>query len=246
MTDLSVIIPACNEAKRLQKTLPTVMLHLALMQCRAEVIVVVNGSTDETENIVYHMQKTAPVVLRMVNSLPGKGSAVRAGMLSARGDLRYMADADFATPISEIANFIEQARIADVVIGWRKGQRQNDPLLRKIIAAGSKLAMRTLVPGIHDSQCGFKMFTKLAAIDIFSRATVDGYGFDAEAIYMARMREYTITQLPVQWQHDPDSRVRTLDSVRVLREIMQIERNARRGIYNRDVDIVQISAAAYF
>jgi dolichyl-phosphate beta-glucosyltransferase len=220
---LSVIVPLHNEQARLEPCLEKLIPHATRYNC--EIILVDNGSTDDT----WKMCKVAKSIYRPVHAIHlderGKGLAVRTGMLAAQGRYRYMCDADLSTPAKEIHRFIEKARIYDVVIGSRELDRtfvKTTPLRRFIGRAFHKL-VGSLVPGVLDTQCGFKMFRDYAAKTIFDNAAVNGMAFDVEALSLARRDGYSVYEMPVAWEHDPSSRVRLVgDSLEMLRDVLRL------------------------
>jgi dolichyl-phosphate beta-glucosyltransferase len=147
-------------------------------------------------------------------------------MLAARGKYRYMADCDLSTPVREIANFMRAIDDwQDVVIGSREMQREavKATFKRRVIGRAFHLLTGALVPGVRDTQCGFKMFTGAAAETIFSRAKINGMAFDVEALYLARRLGYRVKEMPVPWEHDPDSRVNLVtDSLQMLKDVLTI------------------------
>jgi len=224
MKRLSIIVPLHNEEKRL----PFCMSKLINFQHtygtpNCEIILVENGSSDktfETANAyLWHYQNVH--VLRLPSR--GKGAAVRLGMLFATGDYCYMADCDLSAPIKEIQKFIDHMEFgADLAIGQRLG-RDNAPLQRQLSSYAFHGLVSKLVPGIEDTQCGFKMFTNDAARDLFSLTKIDGLAFDVEVLYLAQQRGYTIGQCPVDWTHDDDSRVRVWgDSLDMVQDVLAI------------------------
>jgi len=256
--DLSIIIPAYNEEQRITPTLERVHQFLSaqtrslvtggadVAPLRYEIVVVDDGSADGTAALVERLGQRLPG-LRCVRSIPnrGKGSAVRIGMLAARGAVRLMCDADGSMPAEEMPKLL--ARIAagdtDVAIGSRYaggalvGVRQ--PLYRRLWSRlCNRIVQRTLVPGVRDTQCGFKAFTASAATDLFGRARIDGWAFDLEVLALASRRGLAIAEVAVSWTDDRRSRVNPLkDMWKVIREAVTIRRNLSRGVYG------QLSAA---
>jgi glycosyltransferase involved in cell wall biosynthesis len=238
--DLSVVVPAYNESLRIPPTLARLHAFLSTQPYRFEIVVVDDGSRDNTCEVVEGLIATMPG-LRLVRSTPnrGKGSAVRIGMLAARGQLRIMSDADGSMPPEQIPALIAPivACQADIAIGSRyaPGAKTDvrQPLYR---VAWSRLCnrviQRTLVPGVRDTQCGFKAFTAEAARDLFRRGKIDGWAFDLEILAVAKRREYRVTEVGVEWSDDGRSRVNPLkDLWKVIREAVTIRRNLRHGVY---------------
>lgn len=235
---LSIVIPAHNEEKRLPPSLGRIHQYLSAQSYTYEVIVVENGSHDRTSEVVREFAVEHPYVQLLEVKTRGKGLAVKAGMLHARGEYRFICDTDLSMPIEEIAKFLPPAHTHyDVLIGSREGKgarRIGEPeyrhLMGRVLNAIVKL---TAVPDFEDTQCGFKMFTRAAAEDLFSVQRMTGIGFDVELIYVAKKRGYRIVDVPITWYFDPDSRMRLFqDSLKVLLEIWEIRRNWRKGLYD--------------
>jgi dolichyl-phosphate beta-glucosyltransferase len=233
---LSIVIPAYNEAARIAPTLRAVAGWVAMEGIVAEILVVDDGSSDATVQVVEQLADELGS-LRVIASTPnlGKGHAVRLGMLSARGTLRLFMDADHSTPVHELPKLLDRiAAGADVAIGSRRApgavRGVPPPWYRR---AWSRLANQVvqaqLLAGIHDTQCGFKLFTAAAARQIFARVTTCGWGFDLEALVLARQLGYRIDEVAVTWSDDPRSRIHPLrDAVRITRELLRIRRAVRR------------------
>ena len=242
--DLSIIIPAYNEAQRLPPTLERVASFLATLPLRSEIIVVDDGSKDDTCGVVERAMTRTPA-LRLVRQTPnrGKGAAVRAGMLAARGQIRVMCDADCSMPPEQLPRLLAPitACAAEISIGSRyaEGARTDvrQPLYRVLWSRlCNKVIQRSLVPGVRDTQCGFKAFTAEAARDLFGRARIDGWAFDLEILALARRRGFSIAEVGVEWKDDGRSRVNPLkDMYKVVREALTIRKNLRRGVYNKSL-----------
>ena len=224
MVKLSVIIPAYNEQARIQDTLDRCISFLGRQLYQSELIVVENGSTDETAQLV-RMKQLDCSWLRMIQLDEGdKGQAVRAGMLQAQGELRYMADADLSTDIGELRRFIglKYQTGADLVIGVR------DPIigqtkLRELMSRGFGLATGLLLGfGYPDTQAGFKLFSASAAEQIFGRLQVMGWAFDVEVLHLAQQLDLSVAQLPIPWLAQPGSKVRPLVPLRMLLDLARI------------------------
>lgn len=236
---LSIIIPAHNEERRLPRALEAIDSFLQSWGQSAEVIVVENGSTDRTAEIVEAFARDHPYVRLIRDPQRGKGRAVRQGMLAARGRYRYICDADLSTPIEEVVKFLPpQLDHFDVAIGSREApgaRRIGEPLYRHLIGRVFNTIVRLLaVPGFQDTQCGFKMFRAEAAEDLFRTQRLDGMSFDVEVLFIARLRGYRIVEVPVTWYFNPESRVRLFrDSLNMFRELLLIRWNAWKGRYAR-------------
>lgn len=236
---LSIIIPAYNEAKRLPLTLIDIDKHLEQQEYSYEILVVNDGSTDETAEIV---NRFLPLVQNMklidnkVNR--GKGAVVRQGMLAAKGTWRLFMDADNSTSIVEFNKMIPYFKERyEVVIGSRdvKGAKTSpsQPLHKRILGnIGNLIIQALLVPGVWDTQCGFKCFSDEAAEKIFRLAKIDRWGFDAEALALARLLGYKIKEMPVFWVNDPRTHVSLKTYLQVLLETVKIRWWLFRGAYN--------------
>ncbi len=238
--DLSVIVPAYNEEARLERALCSYLDYCHGHRVSAEIIVVDDGSTDGTSRLVEQLAGENPE-LRLIR-LPenrGKGYAVRSGVVNARGRMVLFADADGATPLSEVERL--QAAIetgADIAIGSRvlqaEGVRVEARFYRRVIGRIFHRMVETLtVRNVRDTQCGFKLFRGPVAHDLFSRMRMSGFSFDVEVLMMAQRRGYRIAEVPVNWTHQPGSKVNLVtDSARMLRDLFVIRGHYLRGEYN--------------
>jgi len=235
---LSIVIPAHNEEKRLPPTLEQVFAFLGSQNYDAEVLIVENGSTDRTYELSrsYIEQHKNLRVIREGGR--GKGLAVQRGMLEARGQYRLMCDADLSMPIEEVAKFLSpNASDFDIAIASREApgaKRYDEPRYRHLGGRMINWIIRLLIlPGLQDTQCGFKCFRAEAAQDLFKRQTLMGWSFDIELLFIARQHGYRIIEIPIDWYYRPESKVNALrDAVRMIQDIFQIHRNARRGLYD--------------
>lgn len=234
---LSIIMPAHNEERRLPPSLAKIDAFLAAQPFTAEVIVVENGSHDRTVEVTQAFAADHPYVKLMVVQTRGKGLAVKAGMLAAQGEYRFICDVDLSMPIEEIVKFLPPYSDGyDVSMGTREGagaRRIGEPSYRHLIGRINNLIIKvTAVRGFEDTQCGFKMFNRRAAEDLFRVQRMSGIGFDIEILFIAKKRGYAIRQVPITWYFDADSRMRLVqDSLKLLREIWEIQRNWRAGVY---------------
>ena len=234
--ELAIIVPAYNEASRIEATLEELSTYLRTRTWTWEVLVVDDGSLDATAAVVEGFSRREPRVRVQREPHRGKGGAVRAGMLASRAAFRFLADADLSMPAREIGRFMPPSVDGDVVIGTREGtgaRRIGEPLHRHLAGRAFNTIVRSLlVPGIQDTQCGFKLFTGRAADEIFSRVTVTGWAFDIEVLYLARLTGLKVREVPVEWHFHPDSRVRMLrDSAGMFAELLRIRGRAWRGGY---------------
>ena len=242
---LSIIIPAHNEELRLPPTLKTVNAYLEKQPYASEVIVVENGSRDLTTIVAEAFAADHPRVKVLRESGRGKGLAVRRGMLQAKGNYRFICDADLSMPIEEVAKFLPPALDSyDVAIASREApgaRRYNEPAYRHFQGrVFSNLVKIFALPGFEDTQCGFKCFSARAAQEIFSVQKFDGMSFDVEALFIARKRGYKILEVPIEWYYRSESRVHPiLDPLRMLRDILVIRKNWAQGKYQRAVSSEQ-------
>jgi dolichyl-phosphate beta-glucosyltransferase len=240
--DLSVIVPSYNEEQRLLPTLERLHAFLSAQQLRYEILVVDDGSKDATCDVVEKAIESIPH-LSLVRQSPnaGKGAAVRRGMLAARGQIRVMCDADCSMPPEQLPRLLAPiiACKAEISIGSRYAEgAKTDVKQPKYRVLWSRLAnkviQRSLVPGIRDTQCGFKAFTAEAARNLFSSATINGWAFDLEILALARRRGFAIEEVGVEWKDDKRSRINPLkDMWKVIREALTIRRNIKSGLYNK-------------
>jgi dolichyl-phosphate beta-glucosyltransferase len=233
---LSLIIPALNEERRLPDTLEQVAAYLQSRPYDYEILVVENNSTDNTLAIAQAFAEEHPQVRVLHNAQRGKGRAVRQGMLEARGQYRFMCDADLSMPINELSKFLPPAMTGyDIVIASREAPesiRYDEPVYRHLGGRAINLIIRLLaLPGLHDSQCGFKCFTAQAADDLFRIQTLNGWSFDIELLFVARRRGYRMIEVPIHWYYHSESKVHAVrDAVRMIGDIFTIRRNAMRGL----------------
>lgn len=235
---LSVIIPAYNEADRIPKTLLDIDRRLSAAPYSYEIIVVNDGSRDRTAEVVERM-KQAVRNLKLIDNAEnkGKGGAVRQGMLLAGGAVRLFADADNSTPVDQFEKMTPLFKEGcGVVIGSRsvKGAKLDppEPLFRRIIGKALNLAVQALIlPGIYDTQCGFKAFTEDAAKRVFAASRVAGWGFDVEALALAKAMGYRIAEVPVYWKNDARSHVKMSAGFQFLRDAFLVRWRLWRGEY---------------
>jgi dolichyl-phosphate beta-glucosyltransferase len=236
-TFLSIIIPAHNEETRLPRTLGQVFEFLEKQPYTAEVLVVENGSCDRTLEVARAFVQSFPGLRLLHEDLPGKGLAVRRGMLEANGQYRFFADADFSMPVDQINRFLPPACFFDLAIASREAKgakRFGEPGYRHLTGRVYNFLIRSMVlPGLQDTQCGFKCFRGSAAEDIFSYLTITGWSFDVEVLAIARQRGFTITEIGIPWYYNPGSKISVLgQSWRMFIDLLNIRRNVRQGAYD--------------
>lgn len=237
---LSIVLPAYNEAARIGASLDKITDYAQHHAWTVEVIVVNDGSTDNTADIVRQYTVQHPW-LRLIDNPGnrGKGFSVRNGMLHARGDILLFSDADLSSPIEEADKLIAAIQAgADVAIGsrWVRKELQvvPQPLRRQILGRMFNLALR-LVLGLNfkDTQCGFKAFRRSAAELVFTQQQVETWGFDPELLYLAKKAGLRIVEVPVCWAHSEGTRLHPLrDGIRMFAQLFQIRWNAIRGKYH--------------
>jgi dolichyl-phosphate beta-glucosyltransferase len=235
---LSVVIPAYNEEERLPSTLDKVSSYLGTSGEAYEIVVVDDGSRDATSRVAQTFGDPHLRVLRN-DANRGKGYSARRGMLEARGTLRLMSDADLSTPIEELARL--RARIASgaaVVVASRALPGARLEVRQSLYREGAGRLFNVLVrlvavPGIRDTQCGFKLFTAAATEAAFRRALLDGFSFDVEVLFLARKAGLRIDEVPVTWRNDAASRVSTAGGAQAFLDLARIRLNGWRGRYGR-------------
>lgn len=235
---LSIIIPAHNEENRLPRTLEEIFSFLEKQNYPSQVIVVENGSSDKTLEIANDFAKKYPSLTVIHEEHSGKGSAIRRGALAAQGEYRFICDADLSMPIDDLPKFLPPAvEHFDIAIGSREAPgsiRYNEPSYRHIGGRAINLVIRALIlPGLNDTQCGFKCFRAETTIELFQKQTLTGWSFDIELLYLARRKKLRIREIPIRWRFDPDSKVSALrDALRMIGDIFRIRLNQLRGVYD--------------
>jgi dolichyl-phosphate beta-glucosyltransferase len=232
---ISVVVPAYNEANRIPPTLDRIVRYMHERHPDYEVLVVDDGSSDGTGALVRRQFESNPrVAVVDYGGNRGKGYAVRYGMSRATGDLVVFSDADLSTPIEEIEKMlplVEQGY--DIVIGSRAHAqadiREHQPLYRELGGKLFNLLVRLVVmPGLHDTQCGFKLFTRAKTAPILPHLRVDGFAFDVEILALARAAGLRIAEVPVVWINSLTSRVRMSAASRAYLDLLGIRLRARR------------------
>ena len=238
----SFVIPAYNESVRLRPTLDELLRHAREQNWHAEILVVNDGSSDDTAQIVREYSASHPQVLLLENpGNRGKGYSVRNGMLHARGEICLFTDADLSSPISEAQKLFDAiARGADIAIGsrWLRAELQTErqPLYRQAFGRIFNLALRAIL-GLRfaDTQCGFKAFRRDAAQRIFPLQKIERWGFDPEILFLARRAGLRVEEVPVLWAHSEGTRFNSLrDGLRAFLEVLRIRWNAMTGEYAAD------------
>jgi len=238
----SIVIPAYNEGVRLRPTLHALIRHIQEQNWDAEILVVNDGSTDDTAQIVREYGKLHPQVLLVENpGNRGKGFSVRNGMLHARGDICLFSDADLSSPITEAQKLFDAiAQGADIAIGsrWLRAELQTErqPLYRQAFGRIYNLVLRIFL-GLRfaDTQCGFKAFRRDSAQRIFPLQRIERWGFDPEILFLARRAGLRVEEIPVLWAHSEGTRLHPFrDGLRMFLEVLRIRWYAIAGDYAAD------------
>lgn len=243
---LAVIVPAYDEEVRLPPTLRRLAEFFAGEDYEATVVVVSDGSTDQTNQIVLDFAKEHPS-FQLLSYEPnkGKGYAVRRGMLESDADYILFSDADLAAPIEEITKLWKAVEGgADIAIGSRPLKESNlvvrQPWFREMCGRAFNKAVQTLaVRGIDDTQCGFKLFRNEVAKDVFQRCKLNGFGFDFESLMIARDLNYKIAEVPIAWSHQEGSKVSLVrDGLRMLRELVKLNLAGKKKRLSENPDAI--------
>ena len=235
----SIVIPAYNEAARISPTLEKVLAHASQQGWPAEIIVVNDGSRDNTAEIVRDWARRNPAVKLVENpGNRGKGYSVRNGMLHAQGDVLLFSDADLSSPIYEAGKlFAALENGADMAIGsrWLNSalQTEKQPLHRQLFGRIFNLLLRIVLNlKRKDTQCGFKAFTRPAADAIFPRQRIERWGFDPELLFLARRLGFRVAEVPVEWAHDERSKINPIkDGIKMFFEMLKVRWNSILGRY---------------
>lgn len=243
---VSIIFPAYNEATRLPPTLARTVAFLMQQPYTSEIIVVENGSTDQTVAVVERFieeHQAAPaagnVRVRLLRSAKGKGAAVKLGMLEATGSYLIMSDADLSVPIEDLPKFLPpQLAVGsfDIAIASREvpgAVRHDEPEYRHLMGRVFNFLVRVLaVPNVQDTQCGFKCFTREAAHFLFPLQQIDGWGFDVEILHIAARHGLKMVEIPANWFYGQNSRVEPIrDTINMVNELLKVRWFGRRGYY---------------
>jgi dolichyl-phosphate beta-glucosyltransferase len=225
-TYISFVIPAYNEELRISETLHKVLNYFRKQEYSFEIIVVDDGSDDNTHNVVNEFSEVKFIKLPRNQ---GKGAAVRKGILESKGKFRIFSDADLSTPVHETAKILSYLESGfDVCVGSRALDsdmiKVHQPFYREFMGKTfNKIVQMLVVKGISDTQCGFKGFSAEAADKIFTKQKINGFGFDVEIIFLAKLAELKIIETPVEWYNDNRSKVHPVkDSLKMLAEILKI------------------------
>ena len=237
----TIVIPAYNESERLASSIPKVQEYVRSRGLQAEVIVVNDGSRDDTAEVVRRFAAGDPMIVLVENpGNRGKGYSVRNGMLHARGAVALFTDADLSSPITEADKlFAVLADGVDVAIGsrWlqRELQTERQPLLRQMYGRLFNLGLRIVLGlGYKDTQCGFKAFSRCAIDTIFPRQQIERWGFDPELLFLAKKFRLKSTEVAVEWAHDHRSKINPLrDGLRMGSEVLKIRWNDWMGRYRK-------------
>lgn len=236
----SIVIPAYNESERIQSSLKKIVAFLSKQDWQVEVLVVNDGSRDNTAEIVRQYAAEYSYIRLIENpGNRGKGYSIRNGMLQATGDVVLFSDADLSAPITEAPKlFAEIEKGADVAFGSRwlisETQTERQSILRQIAGRTYNLLMRVLL-GLKykDTQCGFKAFSRKAVETIFTRQRIERWGFDVELLFLAQKFHLNIIEVPVAWAHDDRSKINPLvDGIKMFGEMITIRWNAITGKYS--------------
>jgi glycosyltransferase involved in cell wall biosynthesis len=232
---LSLVIPAYNESRRILDTLQRCIAYLQLWTPSWEMVIVDDGSTDDTASRVESISAADPRVRLIRIPHAGKGAAVRAGMLEAEGLWRFFADADLAMDLAQLPRFFEVA--ADVAIASREApgsQRIGEPLTRHLAGRVFNWCVRLCaVHSIQDTQCGYKLFTADAADTLFRMSRLNGFAFDVELLYLAQRAGLTILEVPIVWRHRSGTSVRVRTGIAAFFQLLAIRWNDVVGRYDR-------------
>ncbi|MBN1879437.1 glycosyltransferase family 2 protein [bacterium] len=249
--DLSIVIPAFNEEHDIESCVTSIISYLEGEKLQFEILAIDDGSTDHTLEQIRKLSARDPRIRALTNgSNHGKGYTVRHGMLESTGQEVLFTDVDLSTPIREylkLKEFLDQG--ADVAFGSRalaKSQlKKKQPWYRIYLGRLANKAIQAVVPalrGIKDTQCGFKLFRGEVARRIFPLQRIERWGFDFEILHIARKYGYKVVEVPVEWSHSGDTRIRFRDYPRTLQELIRVRIAESRGLYDEPETIGSKSA----
>jgi len=238
---LSIILPAHNEEQRLPETLRQVTQFIQSQKYLIEIVIVENASSDRTLEIAREFASQNENVLILHEERPGKGLAVKEGMLAATGEYRFFCDVDFSMPITEIPKFLPpNLKNTDIAIASREAKgavRYDEPFSRHIIGRVFNMVVWILaLPGINDTQCGFKCFSAEVSEKLFPLQSIHGWTFDVEILAIARQLGYKIVEVPVPWYYQPQSKVNVVkDFMRTFKELLKVRKIIRSRSYEKQI-----------
>ena len=231
---LSVVIPAYNEEARIEATLEQVHAYLSIQSYPWEIVVADDGSIDGTANLVTAFAGQSPQVRLLSLEHRGKGWAVQQGMLAATGAYRFLCDADLSMPVEQLGRFLAPGvEEVDILVGSRElaeSHRIGEPARRHLMGRVFNLLIRALaLPGIGDTQCGFKLFKAETTVSLFQRQTLWGFAFDVEVLYLARRAGLSIREVAIDWHYREGSKVRPLRDALVMgRDVVKLRWQLRK------------------
>ena len=234
---ISIVVPAYNEEACIGPTVAAVVAELTRLGRPWEVLVVDDGSTDRTREIVAASASGEPRVRLIAAPHLGKGGAVRRGMIEATGEWRFLADADLSMPIDELSRFLPESGVpaADILIGSREAagaERIEEPWHRHALGRVFNIAAKVLVVGgVADTQCGYKLFSRQAATALFPLQRLDGFGFDCEILFLARKAGFSVREVPVTWTYRASTKVTALAGGAGFVDLLRVRWNHLMGRY---------------
>ena len=236
---ITIVIPAYNEEKRIIPTLKSIVSYFSIKKIPHEIIISDDGSSDRTVKIITGLKTSCPQIsVFSLNKNSGKGKAVREGMLRGKGDYVLFMDADSSTSIEEFEKFIPLIyQSKDILMGTRKSKGsqiiERQPFVREFFGKGFTWFSNIMTGArVSDFTCGFKCFSKKAANDIFKKALIDDWAFDAEILFLAKKMGYEIIEVPVVWKNDKATKVRLIhDIIHSFKGLFLIKINSAKGFY---------------
>ena len=238
---LSIVLPAHNEETRLPETLIQIENFIKTQTYSVETVIVENGSSDKTLEIAANYAASHQGVLVIHEDRPGKGLAVKQGMLAASGKYRFFCDVDFSMPIDQIPRFLPpQLEGVEIAIASREAKgavRYDEPFFRHFVGRAFNMVVWVLaLPGIKDTQCGFKCFSAEATEKLFPLQTINGWAFDVEILAISRQLGYKIVEVPVPWYYQPQSKVNVVkDFILTVQELLKVRKIIRTRSYEKNL-----------